>query len=115
MAGFNIHNILTIWKPNLESCTQIAKLQRKPYGNNTLRLLRSHFRNANLEIVIEGYPAGSSQETRKVFWNAIYELRTYKRPKSMPPKRTSTSKAPAMTQAAIKKLVADSVSAALEA
>ncbi|GJV09727.1 hypothetical protein Tco_1351268 [Tanacetum coccineum] len=33
----------------------------------------------------------------------------------MPPKRTSTSKAPTMTQAAIKKLVADSVSAALEA
>ncbi|GKC31105.1 hypothetical protein Tco_1038399 [Tanacetum coccineum] len=30
----------------------------------------------------------------------------------MPPKRTSTSAAPAMTQAAIKKLVADSVSAA---
>ncbi|GJX05079.1 reverse transcriptase domain-containing protein [Tanacetum coccineum] len=33
----------------------------------------------------------------------------------MPPKRASTSKAPAMTQAVIKKLVADSVSAALEA
>ncbi|GKA64201.1 putative reverse transcriptase domain-containing protein, partial [Tanacetum coccineum] len=33
----------------------------------------------------------------------------------MPPKRTSTSEAPAMTQAAIKKLVADSVFAALEA
>ncbi|GJU03340.1 hypothetical protein Tco_1113678 [Tanacetum coccineum] len=33
----------------------------------------------------------------------------------MPPKRTSTSEAPAMTQAAIKKLVADSVIAALEA
>ncbi|GKD33370.1 putative reverse transcriptase domain-containing protein, partial [Tanacetum coccineum] len=33
----------------------------------------------------------------------------------MPPKRTSTSEAPAMTQAAIKKLVADSVSAVLEA
>ncbi|GJY09231.1 putative reverse transcriptase domain-containing protein [Tanacetum coccineum] len=32
----------------------------------------------------------------------------------MPPKRTSTSEAPAMTQAAIKKLVADSVNAALE-
>ncbi|GKG34541.1 hypothetical protein Tco_0437237, partial [Tanacetum coccineum] len=31
-----------------------------------------------------------------------------------PPKRTSTSKAPAMTQAAIKKLVADSVTIALE-
>ncbi|GJR85449.1 hypothetical protein Tco_0209460 [Tanacetum coccineum] len=33
----------------------------------------------------------------------------------MPPKKTSTSEAPAMTQAAIKKLVADSVTAALEA
>ncbi|GKE02952.1 hypothetical protein Tco_1390935, partial [Tanacetum coccineum] len=33
----------------------------------------------------------------------------------MPPKRTSTSEAPAMAQDAIKKLVADSVSAALEA
>nr|GEV98707.1 reverse transcriptase domain-containing protein [Tanacetum cinerariifolium] len=32
-----------------------------------------------------------------------------------PPERTSTSEAPAWTQAAIKKLVADSVSAALEA
>ncbi|GJS05349.1 putative reverse transcriptase domain-containing protein [Tanacetum coccineum] len=36
-------------------------------------------------------------------------------PTIMPPKRTLTSEAPAMTQAAIKKLVADSVSAALEA
>ncbi|GJY34792.1 hypothetical protein Tco_0419261 [Tanacetum coccineum] len=35
--------------------------------------------------------------------------------RKMPPKRTSTSEAPTMTQAAIKKLVADSVSAALEA
>ncbi|GKA95016.1 hypothetical protein Tco_0817054 [Tanacetum coccineum] len=33
----------------------------------------------------------------------------------MAPKRTSTSVAPAMTQAAIKKLVADSVATALEA
>nr|GEY64159.1 hypothetical protein [Tanacetum cinerariifolium] len=33
----------------------------------------------------------------------------------MAPKRTSTSAAPAMTQAAIKKLVADSVAIALEA
>ncbi|GKC21925.1 hypothetical protein Tco_1024075, partial [Tanacetum coccineum] len=33
----------------------------------------------------------------------------------MPPKRTSTSEAPAMTQAAIRKLVVDSVTAALEA
>ncbi|GKF60325.1 hypothetical protein Tco_0177111 [Tanacetum coccineum] len=34
---------------------------------------------------------------------------------SMPPKRASTSEAPAMTQAAIRKLVVDSVTAALEA
>ncbi|GKC02555.1 hypothetical protein Tco_0994165, partial [Tanacetum coccineum] len=33
----------------------------------------------------------------------------------MPPKRTSTSTAPAMTQAAIRQLVADSVATALEA
>nr|GEY55641.1 hypothetical protein [Tanacetum cinerariifolium] len=33
----------------------------------------------------------------------------------MPPKRTSTSEAPAMNQAAIRKLVADSVAIALEA
>ncbi|GJX11264.1 hypothetical protein Tco_0201123 [Tanacetum coccineum] len=33
----------------------------------------------------------------------------------MPPKRTSTSEAPAMTQAAIRKLVTDSVATALEA
>ncbi|GKD52325.1 hypothetical protein Tco_1281301 [Tanacetum coccineum] len=33
----------------------------------------------------------------------------------MPPKRTSTSKAPPMTQAAIRKLVVDSVTTALEA
>ncbi|GJX16148.1 hypothetical protein Tco_0216980 [Tanacetum coccineum] len=32
----------------------------------------------------------------------------------MPPKRTSTSEAPAMTQDAIRKLVADNVTAALE-
>ncbi|GJZ23526.1 hypothetical protein Tco_0560985 [Tanacetum coccineum] len=33
----------------------------------------------------------------------------------MPPKRTSTSEAPTMTQAAIRKLVANSVTTALEA
>ncbi|GKB40462.1 hypothetical protein Tco_0885404 [Tanacetum coccineum] len=33
----------------------------------------------------------------------------------MPPKRMSTSEAPAMTQAAIKKLVTDNVTVALEA
>ncbi|GJY92269.1 hypothetical protein Tco_0508051 [Tanacetum coccineum] len=44
----------------------------------------------------------------------IDESRLYE-PDRMPPKRMSTSKAPAMTQAAIRKLVADSVSTSLEA
>ncbi|GJU84594.1 hypothetical protein Tco_1292140 [Tanacetum coccineum] len=39
----------------------------------------------------------------------------FKKVLRMPPKRTSTSEAPAMTQATIRKLVADSVTAALEA
>nr|GEY66875.1 putative reverse transcriptase domain-containing protein [Tanacetum cinerariifolium] len=39
----------------------------------------------------------------------------FEKPNKMAPKRTSTSTAPAMTQAAIKKLVADSVVVALEA
>ncbi|GKE87537.1 hypothetical protein Tco_1565012, partial [Tanacetum coccineum] len=72
---------------------QIAKLQRKKIGNNS-KISLARFRIANLEQIIE-------------------EIQ-YK-DKTIPPKRTSTSKAPAMTQAAIKKLVADSVSAALEA
>ncbi|GKB64183.1 hypothetical protein Tco_0920369 [Tanacetum coccineum] len=39
----------------------------------------------------------------------------FEEPNEMAPKRTSTSATPAMTQAAIRKLVADSVAAALEA
>ncbi|GJZ05574.1 hypothetical protein Tco_0539367 [Tanacetum coccineum] len=62
-------------------------------GNNN-KIALARFRIANLEQIIE-------------------EIQ-YKG-KLMPPKRTPTSEAPAMTQAAIKKLVADSVSAALEA
>ncbi|GKD36055.1 reverse transcriptase domain-containing protein [Tanacetum coccineum] len=57
-------------------------------GNNN-KIALAHFRIANLDKL--------SRRSR------------------MPPKRTSTSEAPAMTQAAIKKLVADSVTAALEA
>ncbi|GKC60269.1 hypothetical protein Tco_1087867 [Tanacetum coccineum] len=46
---------------------------------------------------------------------ARYPRSSPRRKGRMPPKRTSTSVAPAMTQATIKKLVADSVSTALEA
>ncbi|GJX54453.1 hypothetical protein Tco_0282822 [Tanacetum coccineum] len=64
-----------------ESHTQIAKLQRKQMGNNN-KIALARFRIANLEQIIS----------------------------RMPPKRASTSELPAMTQAAIKKLVADSIS-----
>ncbi|GJX02211.1 hypothetical protein Tco_0186124 [Tanacetum coccineum] len=49
------------------------------------------------------------QESRLLIYNKSSKI------SRMPPKRTSTSEAPAMTQAAIRKLVADSVTAALEA
>ncbi|GJU68261.1 hypothetical protein Tco_1254520 [Tanacetum coccineum] len=50
-------------------------------------------------------------------WIILKPLRNepvLKKPNEMAPKRTSTSAAPAMSQAAIRKLVADSVAAALE-
>ncbi|GJT49640.1 reverse transcriptase domain-containing protein [Tanacetum coccineum] len=66
-------------------------------GNNS-KIALARFRIANLEQIIKRYPGSSPSRQGK-----------------MPPKRTSTSEAPAMTQAAIRKLVADSVTAALEA
>ncbi|GJY99278.1 reverse transcriptase domain-containing protein [Tanacetum coccineum] len=62
----------------------------------------------HIEDKIEGLGNGP-EIIQQDFDNLEAELRV------MPPKRTSTSEAPAMTQAAIKKLVADNVSAALEA
>ncbi|GKB12635.1 reverse transcriptase domain-containing protein [Tanacetum coccineum] len=82
-----------------ESRTQIAKLQRKQMGNNS-KIALARFRIANLEQII-----------KDIQIRCLLESISNK----MPPKRTSTSDAPAMTQAAIKKLVVDSVSAALEA
>ncbi|GJW88972.1 hypothetical protein Tco_0164312 [Tanacetum coccineum] len=68
-----------------EARAQIAKLQRKQMGNNN-KITLARFKIANLEQIIEDIQV-----------------------------RTSTSKAPAMSQAAIRKLVVDSVTAALEA
>ncbi|GJS88952.1 hypothetical protein Tco_0771588 [Tanacetum coccineum] len=53
--------------------------------------------------------------TGKVFTNIGYIWRHTGRSYIMPPKRASTTEAPAMTQDAIRKLVADSVTSALEA
>ncbi|GJS06904.1 reverse transcriptase domain-containing protein [Tanacetum coccineum] len=80
-----------------ESRTQIAKLQRKQMGNNS-KIALARFRIANLEQIIEENQVHHQADKGK-----------------MPPKRMSTSEAPAMTQAAIRKLVADSVTVALEA
>ncbi|GJV74187.1 hypothetical protein Tco_1494182 [Tanacetum coccineum] len=77
-----------------ESHTQIVKLQRKKMGNNS-KIALARFRIANLEQIIKDIQARYQAD-------------------KMPPKRTSTSEAPAMTQAAIRRLVVDSVSAALE-
>ncbi|GJV26647.1 hypothetical protein Tco_1379342 [Tanacetum coccineum] len=74
-------------------------------GNNN-KIALARFRIANLEQIIEDIQA-RHQADKESLLNAIYE--------PMPPKRTSTSEAPAMTQAATRKLVADSVTAALEA
>ncbi|GJV72889.1 hypothetical protein Tco_1492884 [Tanacetum coccineum] len=53
--------------------------------------------------------------TARLFFDKLSKWSQYETTGKMAPKRTSTSAAPAMTKAAIKKLVADSVSAALEA
>ncbi|GJT86845.1 hypothetical protein Tco_1068562 [Tanacetum coccineum] len=72
-------------------------------GNNS-KIALARFRIANLEQIIKDIQARHQADK---------EMLSYV--DRMPPKRTSTSEAPTMTQAAIKKLVADSVSAALEA
>nr|GEY01757.1 reverse transcriptase domain-containing protein [Tanacetum cinerariifolium] len=70
----------------------------------------------NMEDNIEGLGKdiqARHQADKESLLDAIYELKiNLKGP--MPPKRTSTSEAPAMTPAAIRQLVADSVTAALE-
>ncbi|GJW56098.1 hypothetical protein Tco_0102829 [Tanacetum coccineum] len=102
-----------------ESHTQIAKLQRKQMGNNS-KIALARFRIANLEQIIEDIQV-RHQTNKESLLNAIHEHKNIQRQvvhdiiQRIPPKSTSTSEAPAMTQAAIKKLVADSVFAALEA
>ncbi|GJW27556.1 hypothetical protein Tco_0044431 [Tanacetum coccineum] len=81
-------------------------------GNNN-KIALARFRIANLEQIIEEIQV-RHQADKENFVVISCLLLCYLIDK-MPPKRTSTSEAPAMTQAAIKKLVADSVSAALEA
>ncbi|GKE52020.1 reverse transcriptase domain-containing protein [Tanacetum coccineum] len=91
-----------------EARAQIARFQRKQMGNNN-KIALARFRIANLEQIIEDIQV-CHQANKESLMDAIYEHKN-----QCLPKRTSTSEAPAMTQAAIRKLVADNVTAALEA
>ncbi|GJS86632.1 hypothetical protein Tco_0769268 [Tanacetum coccineum] len=90
--------------------TQITKLWRKQIGSNHKISLARH-RIAELAEVINDMETRHQEDIEKLM-NSINELQNRIQ---MPPKRASTTKAPAMTQDAIRKLVADSVTSALEA
>ncbi|GKA33376.1 hypothetical protein Tco_0719805 [Tanacetum coccineum] len=90
--------------------TQISKLQRKQIGcNHKISLAR--YRIAELGEVINDMETRHQADIENLM-DSIIEL---KNRMEMPPKRASTTEAPAMTQDAIRKLVADSVTSALEA
>nr|GEV00118.1 reverse transcriptase domain-containing protein [Tanacetum cinerariifolium] len=85
---------------NIEDNIEVAKHQRKQLGqNNKIDLAR--FRVADLEQIIKEIQDRYQADKESLLDNA--------------PKRTSTSAAPAMTQAANRQLVADSVTTSLEA
>nr|GEV52072.1 putative reverse transcriptase domain-containing protein [Tanacetum cinerariifolium] len=95
-----------------ETRAQVAKLQRKQLGQNN-KIALARFRINDLEQMVKEIQA-RHQADKESLMGAIYELKiNYKGP--MPPKKTSTSAAPAMTQAAIRQLVTDSIIIALEA
>nr|GEZ86756.1 reverse transcriptase domain-containing protein [Tanacetum cinerariifolium] len=81
-----------------ETRAQVAKLQRKQLGQNN-KIALTRFRITDLEQIIKEIQARHQAD---------------KEIQRMPPKRTSTSAAPAMTQAAIRQLVTDSITTALE-
>ncbi|GJW76264.1 hypothetical protein Tco_0137946 [Tanacetum coccineum] len=72
----------------------------------------NHMMSFLTAVVTSRYPTTNNQVTEHLMARSGTDL---KMAKLMPPKRMSTSEAPAMTQAAIRKLVADSVTTALEA
>ncbi|GKC98564.1 reverse transcriptase domain-containing protein, partial [Tanacetum coccineum] len=89
---------------------QITKLQRKQMNSNH-KISLARFKINELGDVINDMNARHQADIENLM-DSIIEL---KNRMEMPPKRASTSETPAMTQAAIRKLVADSVTAALEA
>nr|GEV07316.1 reverse transcriptase domain-containing protein [Tanacetum cinerariifolium] len=110
-----------------ETRAQVAKLQRKQLGQNN-KIALACFRIADLEQIINEIQARYQADKEKSSFPVRLIISTsldYPFDESiftkldiiipMPPKRTSTSAAPAITQDAIRQLVADSVTAALEA
>nr|GEZ34631.1 hypothetical protein [Tanacetum cinerariifolium] len=83
-----------------EARAQIDGLQRKQMRHNS-KISLARFKISTLELIIKDIQ--------------ILILCYLVNVDRMAPKRTSTSAAPAMTQAAIRKLVVDSVATALEA
>ncbi|GJR26392.1 putative reverse transcriptase domain-containing protein [Tanacetum coccineum] len=90
--------------------TQITKLRRKQIRSNH-KISLARYRIAELTEVINDMETRHQEDIEKLM-NSIIELQNRIQ---MPPKRASTSESPAMTQDAIRKLVADSVTTALEA
>nr|GEW68445.1 hypothetical protein [Tanacetum cinerariifolium] len=90
-----------------EARAQVAKLQMNQLGQNN-KIALARFRIADLEQIIKEIQA-RHQADKESLLDAIYELKINSEG------QTSTSAASAMTQAAIRQLVADSVTAALEA
>ncbi|GJU39522.1 putative reverse transcriptase domain-containing protein [Tanacetum coccineum] len=90
--------------------TQITKLRRKQIGSNH-KISLARYRIAELAEVINDMETRHQEDIEKLM-NSIIELQNRIQ---MPPKRASTTEAPTMTQDAIRKLVADSVTSALEA
>nr|GEV24817.1 reverse transcriptase domain-containing protein [Tanacetum cinerariifolium] len=83
-----------------EACAQIVGLQRKQMRHND-KITLARFRISTLELIIK--------DIQILILCCILNVNR------MAPKRTSTSAAPAMPQAAIRQLVANRVAAALEA
>ncbi|GJX60390.1 putative reverse transcriptase domain-containing protein [Tanacetum coccineum] len=92
---------------NMEDKIEGLRNGRQMGHNDKIAL--AHFRISNLEQIIEDIQNLHQNENPHNDMSNIFNIT------KMAPKRTSTSAAPTMTQAAIKKLVAGSVFAALEA
>ncbi|GJS57491.1 hypothetical protein Tco_0652275 [Tanacetum coccineum] len=84
--------------------TQITKLWRKQIGSNH-KISLARYRITELAEVINDMETRHQEDIEKLM-NSIIKLQNRIQ---MPPKRASTTEAPAMTQDAIRKLVADSV------